>query len=106
MLYLDREFYIASSFLLTEVKVAFEIWRKKKLKEVIGYSDSSIDRLEREGQFPKRLKLNPHGRAVGWRSNEVIDWLNGREQCTSSDTVKIGNGQPGPGRGKKKAEVV
>jgi prophage regulatory protein len=30
-------------------------------------------RLEREGKFPKRLRLS--GNRVGWQANEVLAWI-------------------------------
>jgi len=35
-----------------------------------------IWRLERDGQFPKRIQLGPM--AVGWLESEVNDWIKER----------------------------
>ncbi len=47
-----------------------------KLSEVIritGLSYASIARYEKAGKFPKRRKLG--GRAVGWLSSEINQWI-------------------------------
>ena len=41
-----------------------------------GLSRTSIWRKEREGTFPKRVKLGA-GRAVGWRQSDLEEWLKG-----------------------------
>ena len=38
-----------------------------------GLSKTTIWRLEKEGAFPKRVKLGPQ--AVGWRESEVLKWI-------------------------------
>jgi prophage regulatory protein len=43
-----------------------------------GYSRSSIWRLEQAGQFPKRIKLTPNGRKVGWKLSAVMEWVDSR----------------------------
>ncbi|TPO01487.1 AlpA family phage regulatory protein [Mesorhizobium sp. B1-1-5] len=48
---------------------------KKGLKEFVPYSPQHIDRLEKAGRFPKRVKLGP-GR-VAWVLSEIEDWIQG-----------------------------
>ncbi len=50
--------------------------RKPELIAKIGLSDASIWRRERQGKFPRRIKLG--GQAVGWLSTEIETWLNER----------------------------
>ena len=52
---------------------------KKQVKEIVLYSYAHIDRLEKAGQFPKRVRLSRHrtGR-VGWLETEVQTWLETR----------------------------
>lgn len=53
-----------------------KIISKRQLKELVLYSPQHIARLEKAGQFPKRVRL---GQArVGWIEDEVLDWLNQR----------------------------
>jgi len=49
------------------------ICRKKEVISVTGLSSSTIDRLEKQGKFPRRLKISPH--LVGWKSNEIQEFL-------------------------------
>lgn len=43
----------------------------------IKYARQSLDRLEKQGLFPRRVKLTPNGR-VGWVETEIHDWLRDR----------------------------
>jgi prophage regulatory protein len=43
----------------------------------IRFSRQHLDRLEKAGQFPRRIKLTPNGR-VGWLESEIHDWLRSR----------------------------
>lgn len=49
---------------------------KRQLKELVLYSPQHIARLEKAGQFPKRVRLGQC--RVGWVEAEVIDWLRQR----------------------------
>jgi prophage regulatory protein len=49
------------------------ILSKKEIRALVLYSPAHIDRLEKAGLFPKRVRLGP-GR-VGWIEDEVLDWL-------------------------------
>ena len=52
---------------------------KKQVKELVLYSYAHLDRLEKAGQFPKRVRLSPHrmGR-VGYLEAEVHAWIEAR----------------------------
>jgi prophage regulatory protein len=52
------------------------ILSKRQVKELVLYSPQHIARLERAGQFPKRVHLGPA--RVGWVEAEVLDWLRQR----------------------------
>ncbi|WP_171177841.1 AlpA family transcriptional regulator [Ruegeria sp. HKCCD8929] len=52
------------------------ILSKKALKELVLYSPQHIARLEKAGQFPKRVQLGSN--RVGWVESEVLDWLKER----------------------------
>ena len=49
---------------------------KRQLREMVLYSPQHVDRLERTGQFPKRVRLGQN--QVGWLESEVVDWLRKR----------------------------
>jgi prophage regulatory protein len=46
---------------------------KKELREIVPYSPQHILRLEKKGQFPKRIRIGE--RRVGWRLSEIETWL-------------------------------
>lgn len=50
-----------------------ELLRWPELSKVTKLSRSTVDRLEKLGQFPKRVKLGP--RAVAWRRVDIEGWL-------------------------------
>ncbi len=52
------------------------IVRRKELRHLVGYSPAHIDRLEKAGQFPKKVELGPN--AVGWLEAEVQEWIKAR----------------------------
>jgi len=57
------------------------ILSKRQLRELVLYSPQHIDRLEKAGRFPTRVKL---GQArVGWIESEVLEWL--QERIDSRD---------------------
>ena len=52
---------------------------KRQLKELVLYSPQHIDRLEKAGKFPKRVRLGNGPRSrVGWIEQEVTDWVQER----------------------------
>ncbi|MEQ9243769.1 helix-turn-helix transcriptional regulator [Roseovarius indicus] len=56
--------------------IVMRILSKRQLKELILYSPQHVARLEKAGQFPKRVQLGPN--RVGWVEDEVLDWLQSR----------------------------
>src|SRR5438876_56435 len=59
---------------------------KKDLRSLVVYSLQHIARLEKAGEFPKRVRLGRN--RVAWIEQEVMDWLieriNQRESFTAS----------------------
>lgn len=55
-----------------------EIISPRDLPAATGISKTTVWRLEKSGNFPKRLKLSP-GR-VGYRRAEVEAWLASRQE--------------------------
>ena len=53
-----------------------KILSKRQVTELVLYSPQHIARLEKAGQFPKRVPLGPN--RVGWVESEVLDWLEER----------------------------
>lgn len=60
----------------TEEKKRTRVIRKPELLATVGLSDPTIWRMEKEGKFPKRIRLG--GNSCGWFENEVLDWLAAR----------------------------
>ncbi|MDA1023661.1 MAG: AlpA family phage regulatory protein [Proteobacteria bacterium] len=48
-----------------------------ELKERVPYSPMQIWRKERDGSFPKRIRLGAN--RVGWSLNEVLQWIEDRK---------------------------
>ena len=59
------------------------ILSKLQLRMLVLYSPQHIARLEKAGQFPKRVILGPN--RVGWVESEVLDWL--QERLDSRETT-------------------
>jgi prophage regulatory protein len=47
--------------------------RKPELHAIIPLSDPTIWRMEKDGKFPKRIRLG--GNSCGWLLSEVMAWL-------------------------------
>ena len=62
--------------LLIQGEIVMRIVSKRQLKEMVLYSPQHIARLEKAGEFPKRVQLGPN--RVGWVEDEVLDWLQTR----------------------------
>ena len=52
---------------------------KKGLKAFVPYSSSHIARLEKNGDFPRRVQLGP-GR-VAWSENDIGEWIELKKQA-------------------------
>ena len=49
------------------------IWRLPDVLEQTGLSRSTIYEMIGRGEFPRQINLGP--RAVGWVSDDVLDWI-------------------------------
>lgn len=56
--------------------IVMRILSKRQVRELVLYSPQHIARLEKAGQFPKRVQLGPN--RVGWVEGEVLEWLETR----------------------------
>jgi len=50
--------------------------REKQVKDLTGLSRVTRWRMERRGDFPKKIQLSE--RCVGWNEGEVLEWLQKR----------------------------
>ncbi len=64
----------------------------------IRYSRQHLDRLEKAGKFPRRIKLTPNGR-VGWVQSEIHDWLKDRIKQSRTPHDPTDSGSPEPPNG-------
>ena len=59
-----------------------------QVQEIIPYSASHIWRLERSGQFPRRVRLG--GNRVAWLQSEVNSWVESKLR-SRNDNSQRGN---------------
>ncbi|MEQ1844486.1 MAG: AlpA family phage regulatory protein [Nitrospira sp.] len=52
------------------------VLREKDRFRLTGLSRVQAWRLEREGRFPKRIKLGSN--SVGWLAHEIESWIKGK----------------------------
>jgi predicted DNA-binding transcriptional regulator AlpA len=45
----------------------------RAVRQLTNLSRTTIWRLERQGKFPRRLRLS--GNRIGWRAEEVLEWI-------------------------------
>jgi len=64
-----------------------QVLRWPKVREMTGKSRTTIWRDEKEGRFPKRVKLGV--RAVGWLRSDLEAWLQGLKEPTSASDPEI-----------------
>ena len=55
----------------------------KQVMDMTGLSRTTIWRLEKDGEFPKRRQLGI--RRIGWIESEVLDWMESRAQVGSCE---------------------
>ena len=52
---------------------------KKQVKDLVLYSFAHIERMEKAGRFPKRVRLSHHPRGrCGYVEEEVLAWVSAR----------------------------
>ncbi|MBU8920750.1 MAG: AlpA family transcriptional regulator [Bacteroidales bacterium] len=59
--------------------------RKPELREITGLSYTSIWRLEKRGEFPKRIQLPVKG--VAWRMDEIEEWIATQPRYADTNTT-------------------
>lgn len=64
---------------LNDQVARLRIVNKKELKELVGYSDVHILRLEKAGKFPRRVQIGEN--RVGWRLGDILDWLDAKQSA-------------------------
>lgn len=60
--------------------------RKPEVRKLVGLSDTTIWRLEKTGDFPKRKVISK--KSVAWSLAEVNEWMTSRQgSCTEVKAV-------------------
>ena len=62
--------------------------RLPEVEAATGYSRTTIWRREQAGEFPKRRRIGPH--LVGWRSDEIEEWIKARPVATGEPSQDPG----------------
>lgn len=60
-----------------------QIFCRRQLEEQLGLTRSSIYKMMENGEFPRPIKLGR--RAVGWRADEVANWLDKMQEASSDE---------------------
>ena len=68
--------------------------RLTQVQEIVPYSASHIWRLERSGEFPKRIRLG--GNRVAWLQSEVESWIEGKIAARADGTPPVNLGDTNP----------
>lgn len=55
----------------------------RQVAELVGLSRTTIWRLERSGQFPRRRQVST--KAVRWNQAEILGWINSRPVAGTKD---------------------
>lgn len=63
----------------TEIKIPKRFVREAECKFITGLSRTRRWELEKEGKFPKRIKLSE--RAVAWRLSDLMSWMEERSNA-------------------------
>ena len=63
----------------TRDSVRTRMLRERQVKDMTGLSRVTRWRMERRGEFPKKVQLTP--RCVGWPEAEVVEWLKARAEA-------------------------
>ena len=63
-----------------EIKLTNRFVREIECKKISGLSRTRRWELEKEGKFPKRIKLSE--RAVAWRLSDLMSWM--EERCNGN----------------------
>ena len=60
------------------------VLRIHELLQTTGLSRTTVWRLEQQGRFPLRIRLGQ--KSVGWREDEVLEWIASRPRGVSAST--------------------
>jgi prophage regulatory protein len=81
-----------------EPSVLTRILRKHELPTVVGVSRTAIEEMIEAGEFPKPIRINDHGRILGWLESEIIDWQQKRKALRDTGKAPLPIYRPVPPR--------
>ena len=61
-----------------------KILRTPEVTNITGLSRTTLWRLERRGDFPRRIRLSPN--STGWLESEIEGWIESRPRKSSSES--------------------
>lgn len=71
------------------------VLRQREVMARTGYSAMTLWRKQRDGSFPRRIKLGNN--SIGWLEEEIDDWI--RARVAERDALPPAE-DPGNGRGQ------
>ena len=54
------------------------IYRQADLVRLLGISKMTLTRWVEAGNFPRPVRLSQSGRTIGWKAEDVTDWISSR----------------------------
>ena len=81
-----------------EPPVLTRILRKHQLSEFVGVSRTAIEEMIEAGEFPRPIRINAHGRILGWLESEIIHWQQQRRALRDSGRAARPKYRPVPPR--------
>jgi predicted DNA-binding transcriptional regulator AlpA len=78
--------------------VLSRIFRKHELTSFVGVSRTAIEEMIASGEFPRPIRLNDHGRILGWLESELIEWQQKRKALRDSGRAPRPKYRPVPPR--------
>ena len=52
-----------------------QLMRRPWVENTVGLCERHLRTLEDRGKFPRRIKIDPDGHAIGWSKNEILAWI-------------------------------
>jgi len=63
---------------MAEAPQLTRVLRREEVERLTGMKRTALRDMTANGEFPKPIKLNESGRAIGWLEDELIAWQHER----------------------------
>jgi prophage regulatory protein len=73
-----------------------QVLRKRAVADRVGVCVRTLERWERLGLFPARVKLGPN--TTGWTEDDLEEWLRTRDRVQAKATPLKAGGSNSPGK--------